>query len=134
MNNLTVDTKTLDLANVEAVLGEALQAAKEAALAKHIKIDQRDASGFAWVTVHDVRSNSKLGKLLATHGFSKSYTGDLMLWNPSNFASQYISVLEAGAYAYANVLKVELGIKAYAGSRMGYVVQNTVCVCSVVLV
>ena len=95
-----------------------MQAAKEAALAKHIEIGERDACGFAWVTVHDVRSNSKLGKLLATHGFSKSYTGGLMLWNPSNFASQSISVLEAGAYAYANVLKVELGLKAYGGSRV----------------
>ena len=118
MNNLTVDTKTLDLANVETVLGEALQAAKEAALAKHIEIGERDACGFAWVTVHDVRSNSKLGKLLATHGFSKSYTGGLMLWNPSGYPTQSISVLEAGAYAYAKVLQDKLGLKAYAGSRM----------------
>ena len=85
-------------------------------LAKH---GDRDACGFAWVTVYDVRSNSKLGKALAGYGFRKAYGGGLQLWNPSGLGVQSISVLEAGADAYAEVLKTKLGLeKVYSGSRM----------------
>ena len=85
-------------------------------LAKH---GDRDCCGFAWVTVYDVRSNSKLGKALAGYGFRKAYGGGLQLWNPSGLGVQSISVLEAGADAYAQVLKDKLGLeKVYAGSRM----------------
>ena len=85
-------------------------------LAKH---GDRDCCGFAWVTVYDVRSNSKLGKALAGYGFSKSYTGGLQLWNPSGNPTQSITAKEEGARAYANVLKAKLGLeKVYAGSRM----------------
>ncbi len=79
----------------------------------------RDCCGFAWVTVYDVRSNSKLGKALAGYGFRKAYGGGLQLWNPSGLGVQSISVLEAGAEAYAQVLKDKLGLeKVYAGSRL----------------
>jgi hypothetical protein len=85
-------------------------------LAKH---GDRDCCGFAWVTVYDVRSNSKLGKALAGYGFRKAYGGGLQLWNPSGMGVQSISVLEAGAEAYAQVLKDKLGLeKVYAGSRL----------------
>jgi hypothetical protein len=46
-----------------------------------------------------------LGKALAGYGFRKSYTGSLQLWNPSGLGVQSISVLEAGADAYAEVLR-----------------------------
>ena len=79
----------------------------------------RGACGFAWVNVWGVRSNSKLGKALQAAGFRKDYTGSLQLWNPGKAAAQSIDVLEAGAYAYAEVLKNKLGLeKVYAGSRM----------------
>lgn len=75
--------------------------------------------GFAWVDVYGVRANSKLGKALAGYGFRKSYRGSLQLWNPSQAGVQSISVLEAGAEAYAAVLKAKLGLdRVYAGSRM----------------
>lgn len=118
MMNLTVDTKALDLTFVETVLAEAMQAAKQAAAKKYQQVGERDACGFAWVTVYDVRSNSKLGKLLAQHGFRKAYGGGLQLWDPAQYPTQSISVLEAGAYAYAEVLVNELGLKAYGGSRL----------------
>ena len=118
MMNLTVDTKTLDLNLVEAVLNEALVASKLAALDMYAKIGERDCCGFGWVTVYDVRSNSKVGKLLAKHGFSKAYNGGLQLWDPSGVPTQSISVKEAGAYAYATILQDKLGLKAYGGSRM----------------
>jgi hypothetical protein len=50
-------------------------------------------------------------------GFRKSYDGGLQLWNPSNFGCQNVDTLEAGARAYAEVLK-RYGIQAYAGSRL----------------
>ena len=79
----------------------------------------RGPCGFAWVNVWGVRSNSKLGKWLQAAGFRKDYTGALCLWNPGKAAAQSIDVLEAGAYAYAEVLKAKLGLdKVYAGSRM----------------
>ena len=79
----------------------------------------RGPCGFAWVNVWGVRSNSKLGKWLQAAGFRKDYTGALCLWNPGKAAAQSIDVLEAGAYAYAEVLRDKLGLeKVYAGSRM----------------
>ena len=104
---------------VQDACNEAAQQARTATkdfLAKH---GDRDCCGFAWVTVYDVRSNSKLGKALAGYGFSKSYTGGLQLWNPSGNPTQSITAKEEGARAYAEVLKTKLGLeKVYAGSRM----------------
>ena len=104
---------------VQSAVKEAQQEAAKATgdfLAKH---GDRDACGFAWVNVYGVRSNSKLGKWLAAAGFRKDYTGALSLWNPSGFPTQSISILEAGAEAYAQVLKDKLGLdKVYAGSRL----------------
>jgi len=108
--------------NVEAVqeaCNEAAKAAQTAAQVAYVQIGERDACGFAWVNVYGVRSNSKLGKALISFGFRKDYTGSLQIWNPSGHNTQSISVKEAGAYAYAEVLKTKLGLdKVYAGSRM----------------
>lgn len=108
--------------NVEAVqeaCNEAAMAAQTAAQVAYVQIGERDACGFAWVNVYGVRSNSKLGKALISFGFRKDYTGSLQIWNPSGHNTQSISVKEAGAYAYAEVLKSKLGLdKVYAGSRM----------------
>ena len=104
---------------VQDATNEAAQQARSAAKAFHAKHGDRDACGCAWVNVDGVRSNSKLGKWLAAAGFRKSYTGSLQLWNPSQAGVQSISVLEAGAEAYAEVLKNKLGLdKVYAGSRL----------------
>lgn len=108
--------------NLEAVLdalNEAGQAARTAAKEAYAKYGDRDACGFAYVDIYGVRSNSKLGKALATAGFSKSYRKSLQLWNPSKFGCQSVSVLEAGADAYAQVLKDKLGLdRVYAGSHL----------------
>jgi len=73
--------------------------------------------GFAWCTVYGVRSNSKLGKLLARYGFSKAYGGGLQLWNPSGLPTQSMDIKEVGADACAEILRERLGLKAYSGSR-----------------
>jgi hypothetical protein len=104
---------------VQDACNEAGIQARTAAKAFHAKHGDRDACGFAWVNVFGVRSNSKLGKWLQAAGFRKDYTGALSLWNPSGFPTQSISILEAGADAYAEVLKRKLGLdKVYSGSRM----------------
>ena len=109
---------TFDAAAVQQVLDEAARAAQDATREFLNKHGDRDCCGFAWVTVYNVRSNSKLGKALAEVGFKKSYTGGLQLWNPSGHSTQSITAKEQGAEAYAKVLSSKLGLKAYGGSRM----------------
>jgi len=103
------------LANVLNTAQKAAQKATEDFLALH---GDRDACGFAWVNVYDVRSNSKAGKILAQAGFRKAYGGGLQLWNPSGNGTQCITAKEEGARAYADILKAAGIDKAYAGSRM----------------
>ena len=104
---------------VQDATNEAAMAARTAAKELYSKYGDRGACGFAWVNIYGVRSNSKLGKWLQAAGFRKDYTGALSLWNPSKAAVQSLDILEAGAYAYAEVLKDKLGLdKVYAGSRM----------------
>jgi len=108
---IALDTlaSVLDTAQAQA------RKATEDFLAKH---GDRDACGFAWVNVYDVRSNSKVGKVLALAGFKKAYGGGLQLWNPSGNWTQCITAKEVGAQAYADVLRAAGIEKAYAGSRM----------------
>jgi hypothetical protein len=110
---------TFDAAAVQDACNEAAMAARTAAKAFYQQHGDRDACGFAWVNVYGVRSNSRLGKTLQSFGFRKDYTGSLQLWNPSGAAVQSVSVLEAGAEAYARVLTERLGLdRCYAGSRL----------------
>jgi hypothetical protein len=112
-------TATFNLEAVQDACNEAAMAARTAAKEALQKYGDRDACGFAWVNVYGVRSNSKLGKALQSAGFSKSYTGGLQLWNPSKAGVQSVGILEAGAEAYAEVIRTKLGLdKVYAGSRL----------------
>lgn len=102
---------------VENAVREAQVAAAKATgefLQKH---GDRDACGFAWVTVYE-KGSTKIGRALLKNGFRKSYEGGLQWWNPSGSYTQCISAKEEGAYAAAKVLTEKLGVKAYAGSRL----------------
>ena len=102
---------------VQLAVQEAQQAAAKATadfLAQH---GDRDACGFAWVTVYE-KGSTKLGRELLKNGFSKAYGGGLQWWNPSGSFTQAITAKEMGAEAAAKVLTEQLGVKAYAGSRM----------------
>ena len=88
--------------------------ATNAFLAQH---GDRDACGFAWVTVYE-KGSTKLGRALLKNGFRKAYGGGLQMWNPSGSYTQAITAKEVGAEAAARVLTERLGVKAYAGSRM----------------
>ena len=104
---------------VQAALNEAEIQARTAAKAFYQQHGDRGACGFAFVHVYGVRANSRLGKTLSSYGFRKDYTGGLCLRNPSKAVVQSVDVLEAGAEAYAKVLKEKLGLdKCYAGSRL----------------
>ena len=116
MTTATFDAKAVQQACEQAEL-EAKRAATKFFMEKLNGVDQY-ACGFAWVNVYGVRSNSRLGKTLQSFGFRKSYTGGLQLWNPSKAMVQNVDTLEAGAEAYAQVLKDKLGLEAYAGSRL----------------
>ena len=102
------------LASVHNTATQAAAKATEDFLAKH---GDRDACGFAWVTVNE-KGSTKLGRALKAVGFKPAYGGGLQLWNPSGNWTQCITAKEEGAQAYAEVLR-KAGIeKAYAGSRM----------------
>jgi hypothetical protein len=92
--------------------------AEQAGLAMYQKVGERDACGFGWVEVYVDRTNSKQAQELIKAGFRKDYKPKcLSMWDPAGIPTQSISVKEAGAYAYAGYLS-QLGLKAYAGSRM----------------
>lgn len=115
---MTAVATKFDLKAVQDACSEAAAAASAATNAHLQAHGNRDACGFAWVTVYNVRSNSKLGKALAEVGFRKAYGGGLQLWNPSGNTTQAITAKEVGAEAYADVLKSKLVLEACAGSRM----------------
>lgn len=112
-------TTTVSAEAIEEIHFEATRAAEQAA-AKFFqeKLGGQDqmCCGFAWVTVFE-KGNTKVGRQLKAVGFRRAYDGGLQLWNPSKFGCQNVDTLEAGAQAYAEVLK-KYGIKAYADSRL----------------
>lgn len=117
--NAIATKETFKLEAVQDALNEAGIQARSSAKSFLQQNGDRDLCGFAWVNVWGVRSNSKLGKALQAAGFRKSSNGGLQLWNPSGLGVQSVSVLEAGAEAYAAVLRDKLGLdRCYAGSRL----------------
>ncbi len=105
---------------VKDIVAEATQAATEAAtLYFQTKLGGRDqfACGFAWVNIHGIKGNTKLGRVLKEAGIRQDYTKAFQLWNPSGLPVQNIDCKEVGAEACARVLQ-KYGFQAYAGSRL----------------
>ena len=73
--------------------------------------------GFAWVSIHGVKGNTKLGRNMKAAGIEQDYTKAFQIWNPANINVQNVDVKEAGAQAAADVFTA-YGFKAYAGSRL----------------
>lgn len=105
---------------INAIVAEAFAAAREAADDFfHNTLEGRDRypCGFAWVDIHDVRGNTKLGKMLVAAGIEKNaYTKTHQVWNPSSMAVQNVDCLETGARAAAAVFRKH-GFAADSGSR-----------------
>lgn len=105
---------------IPAVVQEAQTAAHQAAakfFQERLGGQDQFACGFAWVTIHGVKGNTKLGKALKECDIRPAYSGGLQMWNPSKFGCQNVDTLEAGAEAAAQVFK-KYGFTAYAGSRL----------------
>ena len=91
-------------------------AANDAAT-KHIEQHGEHAyCGFAWVNIHGVKGNTKLGRAMKQAGYEQDYTRAFSIWNPSGLGTQCMSTKEAGAEAAARVFTAA-GFRAYAGSR-----------------
>ena len=105
--------------DIRTVVAEAIVAAKAVGAVSYAQVGERDCCGFAWVEVFVERTNSKEAKELIAAGFKKDYKPKcLTMWNPSGLGTQSMTPKEAGAWAMAEILRNELGLKAYAGSRM----------------
>lgn len=111
----TVETVKVQMAHVRAM--HDARTAAQALADKYFNGRDGGACGFAWVTIRDVRSNSKMGKALQEVGFRKAYGGGLQLWNQW-WPGQSVDAAEHGATAYAAAIQEELGVKAYSGSRL----------------
>jgi hypothetical protein len=109
------------IANVVAEAVRAGEIALKDAIPKAMLVDNRylvegGVCGFAWVNVYGIRSNSKLGKVLAALGFRKSsYEKAHQFWVFDG--GQSMERKEAYAFAMAKVLR-EAGLRAYADCRM----------------
>ncbi len=105
--------------NIKEAVQAGLVAAKAASEAEYTRIGGDGyACGFAWVTVYGVKLSTKEGKVFKSLGFDKAYGGGIQYWNPGGMSVQNIDIKEAGAVAFAKVLRGTLGVTAYAGSRM----------------
>ena len=103
------------LDNIESIHNTATSAAERAEAEFRARHGEPGYCGFAWVKVSE-KASTKLGRALKTVGFRKSYNGGLDLWNPDGSGTQSMDIKEAGAEAYAEVLR-KFGINAYACSR-----------------
>jgi hypothetical protein len=103
------------LDNIESVHNTALEAARKAEADFIARHGEMAYCGFAWVKVNE-KASTRLGRALKTVGFKKSYSGGLDFWNPGGSFTQSMDVKEAGASAYAEILK-QHGIEAYMQSR-----------------
>jgi len=99
------------------VVQEAFEAARQAEADFRARHGEPGYCGFAWVDVYVDRTNSKQAKELIAAGFKKDYKPKcLSVWNPGGSGTQSMDIKEAGAHAFAEVLR-KAGLRAYAGSR-----------------
>lgn len=108
---------TLTQEQVNAIVQEAMQEARQAAEAALAKYGDRDACGFAWTNIYKIKGNTKLGKMLKAAGVRQDYTKAFQIWNPAKMGCQSVGILEEGARAAADVFR-KYGFEAYAGSRL----------------
>ena len=122
---LANDPKLYTVLDLQCIMAEAKASA---AIAAQSYLDDWNAStggnqygepmycGFAWVNIYGVKGNTKLGRAMKQAGYTKSYDGSIQIYNPAGYGGQSMDVKEAGAQAYAEVLR-QYGFKAYMGSR-----------------
>ena len=97
------------------IIEEAFAAAATAEADYRAKYGEPFYCGFAWVNI--TPGTSKIARVLKErYGARKSYYGGIDVWNPGRSNTQSMGIKEAGAAAFAEVLRKN-GIKAYEMSR-----------------
>ena len=115
-----MSTLNYTVTEVQAIVAEAKQAAREAAdkfFQEKLGGQDQYSCGFAWVNIFGIKGNTKLGKMLKQAGIRQDYTRTFQIWNPAKYHCQNVDTLYVGAEAYAKVLQ-SYGFEAYAGSRL----------------
>ena len=111
-------TTNVDLNTLSATIAAANAAAAQAAVDYIAKHGEPFYCGFAWVSLPEVKLNTKVGKALAAEGFRKAYGKGVDLWNPSRNGTQSMEVKEHAAHAFVKVLNAAYpDLKAYVGTR-----------------
>ena len=105
-----------DYTKEHKIIAEALEAARNATNAYLAEHGDRDCCGFAWVNIFGNRR--LINAMKAINLGSSSYEGGWKVWNPSGAGTQALSAKEAGADAFAEVLRDAGYERVYAGSRM----------------
>jgi hypothetical protein len=102
---------------IEEVVNKAFEAATKATTEYLNSGNSWFPCGFAWVIIKP--ANSKIANYLKkNHNCRLAYGGGLMVYNPSNSATQSLEAKLAGAVAFVEVMKTELGlVKIYTESR-----------------
>ena len=114
------DPKFYSVEDLKTIVAEAKDAARKAAqtfINDELDGEDRFACGFAWVSIHGVKGNTKLGKNLKAAGVEQAWDRSFQIWNPAEVGFQNIDCKEVGARAAAEVFK-RYGFTAYAGSRL----------------
>jgi len=104
------------------IITEAQQAAYEAAQKTSNESKFHGSCGFAWLEIVDfekkpIKGNTKMGRLLKSCGIEQNWDRLFYIWNPAQFPTQSMHVLEAGAEAASNVFN-KYGFLTYPASRM----------------
>ena len=97
------------------------QAASEQVYHQLGSTDQVGACGFAWVDIvgyegKKIKGNTRIGKMLKSAGVDQNWNRVFSQWC-NWYGGQSIDIKEAGAQAFADVLR-GYGFEAYAGSRL----------------
>ena len=105
--------------DLKRIVDEACEAAYRAADTYENDVMQGGwgACGFAWVNIHGIKGNTKIGRRMKQAGIGQDWTKAFSIWNPSKYPTQNVDTLEAGARAAAKVFE-HYGFRAYAGSRL----------------
>jgi len=105
--------------DIKNIVAEAKMAAYKAADVYEHDVMQGGwgACGFAWVSIYNIKGNTRIGRMLKQAGVGRSWTKAYEIWNPSGYPTQNVDTLLAGAEAAARVL-THYGFTAYAGSRL----------------
>ena len=100
------------------IIAESKRLAGDAAIAESKRLGgDWSECGFAWVEIHGIKGNTRLGRLLKKVGVKQGYNRAFYVWNPSELPTQSILIREAGANACAKYLRSK-GFEAHSCSRL----------------